>query len=521
MRVLTAQQMREADRRASAAGVPSIALMENAGREVASAMAAAFPDLASCRVAVVAGRGNNGGDGFVVARLLRGRGIDVRAVLLGRGADLRGDAATNLQRLREHGLAVTEVTSEAEWAAVGGEVLACDLIVDAIVGTGATAPLAGLAAGVVGDINEARKRVVAIDLPSGLIADRTDVPGEAIQATLTVALGTAKLALTQPPANALSGTLVVADIGIPTDVVARLEGPWIELLTKEFARRLLPARRHDVHKGELGRILIVAGSPGKTGAASLAGLSALRSGAGLVTIATPASSMSTVATLGREYMTLALDEDGDGLVTPAALARVLQFDADVIAAGPGLGRSAGVTAFVRGLLERATRPLVLDADALHAVAGAPKPSRPLSPPIALTPHPGEMAALTGMTPSGVQAQRLDVARAYATEHGVTVVLKGANTVIAAPDGRLFINSTGNPGMATAGTGDVLTGAIAAWAAQLRPIEDACALAVYLHGAAGDLAAAEEGESGLIAGDVLARLGRASRDLAAAAPPLRP
>ena len=508
--------MREADRRASAAGVPSIALMENAGREVASAMAAAFPDLASLRVAIVAGRGNNGGDGFVVARLLRARGIDVRALLIGRAAEVRGDAATNLQRLREQGLAVTEVTSEAEWAAAGGEILACDVIVDAIVGTGATSPLEGLAASVAGDINEARKRVVAIDLPSGLIADRTDVPGEAIQATLTVTLGTPKLALTQPPADALSGTLVVADIGIPPDVIARLEGPWVELLGRESARQRLPARRRDAHKGELGRILIIAGSPGRTGAASLAGLAALRSGAGLVTIATPASSMSTVATLGREYMTLALDEDEDGLVTPAALPRVLAFDADVIAAGPGLGRSAGVTAFVRGLLEQATRPLVLDADALHALAGAPKPSRPLSPPIALTPHPGEMAVLTGMTSAGVQAQRLDIARAYAADHRVTVVLKGAHTVIAAPDGRAFINSTGNPGMATAGTGDVLTGAIAAYAAQVRPIEDACVLAVYLHGAAGDLAAAEEGESGLIAGDVLARLGRAARDLAAPA-----
>jgi hydroxyethylthiazole kinase-like uncharacterized protein yjeF len=195
---------------------------------------------------------------------------------------------------------------------------------------------------------------------------------------------------------------------------------------------------------------------------------------------------------------------------------VTAFDADVIAVGPGLGRSPGVTAFVRGLVEQSPRPLVLDADALHAIAGGLTTSRRPSAPIVLTPHPGEMAALAGLTSAGVQAQRLDVARTYATTHGVTVVLKGANTVIAAPDGRAFINSTGNPGMATAGTGDVLTGAIAAYAARVRPIEDACAVAVYLHGAAGDLAAAEEGESGLIAGDVLARLGRAARDLAAPA-----
>jgi NAD(P)H-hydrate epimerase len=490
--------------------------MEHAGRQVVAAMRTTFPDLASLRVGIVAGRGNNGGDGFVVARLLRERHVDARVVLVGRRADVRGDAAVNLERLREMGFPVTELAGEADWAAARADVLACDVIVDALVGTGATSPLSGLTAEVVRDVNAARRRVVAIDLPSGLIADRTDIPGEAIEAVLTVTLAAPKLALTQAPAETRSGALVVADIGIPAEVIASLEGPWVEVLTRERVRRLLPVRRPDAHKGDFGHILIIAGSPGKTGAASLAGMAALRSGAGLVTVATPASSAPIVAALGREYMTLALDEDQHGLVTPSAVSRVTAFDADVIAVGPGLGRSPGVTAFVRGLVEQSPRPLVLDADALHAIAGALTASRHPSAPIVLTPHPGEMAALAGLTSAGVQAQRLDVARTYATTHGVTVVLKGANTVIAAADGRAFINSTGNPGMATAGTGDVLTGAIAACAARVRPIEEACALAVYLHGAAGDLAAAEEGDSGLIAGDVLARLGRAARDLAAPA-----
>jgi NAD(P)H-hydrate epimerase len=521
VRVLTAQQMREADRRAVASGIPSLTLMENAGSQVAAAMRAAFPDLASARVGILAGRGNNGGDGLVVARLLRERGIDTRVVLLARATDVKGDAAINLDRLRQAGLAVTEAPDEASWVSARSDLLACDVIVDALVGTGASAPLAGVTAAAVRDLNAARRRVVAIDLPSGLIADRTDVPGEAIEATLTVTLAAPKLALTQAPAETRAGALVIADIGIRADIIAGLEGPWVELVTKERARRLFPARRPNAHKGDFGHILIVAGSPGKTGAASLAGMAALRSGAGLVTVATPASSASIVASLGREYMTLALREGADGLVAPEALASVLAFDADVIAAGPGLGRSAGVTAFVRGLVERAERPLVLDADALFAMAGEPGALRRASRPVVVTPHPGEMARLAGSTASAVQANRLDTARAYASTHGVTVVLKGAHTVTAAPDGSASINTTGNPGMATAGTGDVLTGAIAAWAAQVQPIQDACALAVYLHGAAGDLAALEEGETGLVAGDLLAHLGRAARDLKNASAPVLP
>jgi NAD(P)H-hydrate epimerase len=487
--------------------------MENAGRQVVAAMASAWPDLPSVRVAVVSGRGNNGGDGFVVARLLHERRVRVRCVLIGRASDLRGDAATNLQRLRDMHLDVQEAPDEAAWAGVRDGVTQADVLVDALVGTGAASPLAGLAAGVVRDINAARRRVVAVDLPTGLIADRTDVPGDAIVATLTVTLGAPKLAFTQPPAESLVGVLVVADIGIPADVIARLDGSRVELLTRDRVRSLIPARRSDAHKGDFGHILIVAGSPGKTGAASLAAMAALRSGAGLVTVATPASSAPIVASLGREYMTLGLEEGEGGLVAPGALARVLAFDADVIAVGPGLGRSTGALQFVRRLVEQCRRPLVLDADALHALAGDSSALKGRgSAPTVMTPHPGEMAALAGVTAAAVQARRLEVARAYATTHGAVVVLKGSRTVIAAPDGGVAINSTGNPGMATAGTGDVLTGAIAAWAAQVHPVEDACAVAVYLHGAAGDLAAAEEGEIGLTAGDLLARLGRASLGL---------
>jgi NAD(P)H-hydrate epimerase len=517
VRVLTAQQMREADRRAIASGIPSLTLMEHAGSQVVAAMLTAFPDLGSLAVAVVCGRGNNGGDGFVIARLLHDRGIAARTVVIGGSADLRGDAAVNLARLRDLGASVEDVPDEEAWSRLRESIVAADVIVDAIVGTGLSAPLTGLAAAVVRDINAARRRVVAVDLPSGVIADRSDLPGEAVDAALTVTMGAPKLALTQPPAEARAGALVVADIGISAEILGRIGGAWVELVTRESARRLLPGRRQDSHKGDYGRILVVAGSPGKTGAASLAAMGALRSGAGLVTVATPAACADVVASLGREYMTLAL-ESAAGLVTTAALPSVIGFEADVVAAGPGLGRSDAVTAFIGGLVGQCRKPLVLDADALHGIArnlDVFQRRRGIS--TVLTPHPGEMAALTGRSIASVQANRIDVAREFATEHGVAVVLKGSRTVIAMPNGNVSINSTGNPGMATAGTGDVLTGALAAWMAQVPNLEAACRLAVYLHGAAGDLAAQDEGETGLIAGDLVARLGRAARGLAGPVP----
>jgi NAD(P)H-hydrate epimerase len=480
-------------------------------------MQTAFPDLASLRLGVIAGRGNNGGDGFVVARLLRERGANVRAMLVGRHADVRGDAQINLTRLLESGFTVTELAGDADWAAARADLLGCDVIVDAIVGTGTTSPLSGLSADVVRDVNAAGRRVVAIDLPSGLVADRTDVPGAAIEAVLTVTLAAPKLALTQPPAETHAGALVVADIGIPAAVIARLDGGWIELVTREIAGGLLPRRRADSHKGDYGRILVVAGSPGKTGAASLAAMGALRSGAGLVTVATPTPCVEVVASLGREYMTLALPSEA-GLVTAGSLQSVLAFDADVVAAGPGLGRSAGITTFIGGLVGQCRKPLVLDADALHGIArNLDVLERRRGIPTVLTPHPGEMSVLTGRSIADIQTNRIDIAREFALDHGVAVVLKGARTVIAMPNGHVSINTSGNPGMATAGTGDVLTGALAAWMAQVPNLESACRLAVYLHGAAGDSAASEEGEAGLIAGDVLAHLGRAARDLKSPAP----
>ena len=516
MRVLNTRQMRDADRRTiEEIGIPSIVLMENAGRQAVAAMEAAFDDLADSQVGVLCGRGNNGGDGFVVARTLIQRGVDVGVFLLGSVAEVTGDARINLEILGRIGLTVVEITSAQEWELHFSELSECDLVVDAILGTGFRGQLSGLLETVVADVNALGVPVVSIDLPTGLSADTHVVEGSAIEASMTVTLGAPKIPLVFPPADSHGGDLVIADIGIPMPVFDELEGDYLELLTRERMRELVPSRAADSHKGDFGRVLVIAGSLGRTGAAHLAAIGALRSGAGLVTIATPRSCVPIVAAMAPEYMTEALDETASGTVDYSAIDRVLDIKADVIAVGPGLGQSPGTSAFVQSLLERAGVPLVLDADALNAFVG--EPERLMGRDgvdVIITPHPGEMARLLDLTIEELQNNRLTYAREFAVGHKVHVMLKGHRTVIAGPDGRTFVNLTGNAGMATGGTGDLLTGMVAAWFAQLLDAEAASKLAVYLHGTAGDLAEADEGEVALIATDIAARLGDAVLELTA-------
>ncbi len=556
MRVLNTTQMREADRRTiEDLGIPSIVLMENAGHQVVAAIDAACGAWLAGRVAVFCGRGNNGGDGLVVARLLHERGVDVGVYLVGRCADLRGDARANLEAVLTLGITVVEiaveivvetaveiaverpvetagdvavdVTSEDGWTAHARDLAACTLIVDALVGTGARVPLDGLLATIVEGLNALAVPIVSVDLPSGLSADTADVQGAVIEAAMTVALGALKVPLILPPGDGYAGEVVVADIGIPDDVIETIDGPHLALLTPEALAAFTAPRPAESHKGSFGRVTVVAGSPGKTGAAALTALGALRSGAGLVTVATPAACLPIVAALAPEYMTHPLPEADDGGVAASAIDAVLAQVHDVIACGPGLGRTADVAAFVRALLDRATVPLVLDADALTVLGSTVLDNTVLNTalksaalrgseerPVVITPHPGEMARLIGRSVEDVQRNRLAVARAVAADHRVFVVLKGHRTIVATPEGRTFINPTGNPGMATGGTGDVLAGAVAAWLAQGLDPEDACCLAVFLHGCAGDLAADAEGEVAMTAGDVVKQLGAAWKRLAA-------
>lgn len=515
MRILNSAQMREADRRTiEEIGIPAIVLMENAGRQTVAAMEATFHDLAQLEIAVLCGRGNNGGDGFVVARTLAQRGVDVSVYLVGALTDVRGEARTNLEILGRLGLTVVEINDPTAWELHVSQIRSADLAVDALFGTGLRTPLTGLYETIVADINASDVPVVSIDLPSGLSADTPDLIGPCIDATMTVTLAAPKLPLVLPPGESHCGDVVIADIGIPDVVIETLEGRHLELLTRDRMRALIEPRPADSHKGDYGHVLVIAGSTGKTGAAHLTGMGALKSGAGLVTVATPKSCQPVVATMAPEYMTEPLPETEEGLAS-AALDVVLTRRVDVMAVGPGLGTAPGTVAFVQGLLERAGVPLVLDADALNAFVG--NPERLVGSEgrdVIITPHPGELARLIGVTTSDVQANRIDIAQGFAETHQLYVVLKGHRTLIATPEGRVFVNTTGNPGMATGGMGDVLAGMTAAWLGQLLDAEAACTLAVYLHGAAGDLAEASEGEVAMIPSDLLAHLGDAVMELTA-------
>jgi hydroxyethylthiazole kinase-like uncharacterized protein yjeF len=516
MRILNADQMREADRRTiQDIGLASLVLMENAGRQVVAAVESLYPDLAERRVAIVCGKGNNGGDGFVVARTLQQRGVDVSVFVIGKVAEVKGDARVNLEILGRIGQNVVEVADETAWELHGTEITGHDLIIDAMFGTGLSAPLTGFYETVVADINEGGVPIVSIDLPSGMSADTCDLIGDAIDATVTVTLGAPKLPLVLPPAESQSGEVVIADIGIPAEVFEQLEGPHIELLTREQMRPLIPARAVDSHKGDFGHVVVVAGSVGKAGAAVLCAQGALRSGAGLVTVASPRSCQPTIAAHGVEYMTEGLDETPDGTVHFAATDAVLGIEADVIVAGPGLGRGEGVTTFVRELLDKYDGPLVLDADALNAFADEPsllvgRDGRDLI----ITPHPGEMARLVGCSVEDLQADRIGIATDFAKRHKLYVVLKGYRTLVVTPAGKVFVNPTGCAGMATGGTGDVLAGMLAAWLGQLLDAEAACRLAVYLHGSAGELADADNGEVSMTAADLVDHIGDAVLELTA-------
>src|SRR5688572_27267555 len=516
MRILNAGQMREADRRTiQDIGIASLVLMENAGRQVVAAIESLYPDLAERNIAVVCGKGNNGGDGFVAARTLQQRGFDVSVFVIGSVADVKGDARTNLEILGRIGQPVVEVADETAWELHGAEITAHDLIIDALFGTGLSTPLTGFYETVVADINEAGVPIVSIDIPSGMSADTSDLRGDCIDATVTVALGAPKLPLVLPPAESKSGEVVIADIGIPGDIFDQLDGPQIELLTREQMRPLLPPREPDAHKGDFGRVLVVAGSVGKAGAAVLCGQGAMRAGAGLVTVASPQSCQPTIAAHAAEDMTEGLDETADGTVQHSPVDEVVNADADVTVDGTGLGPGDHGRSCVPEPLVRGEGPLILAGDALNAFEQEPaalvgREGRDLI----IAPLPGEMARLVGCAVEDLQADRIGITTDFARRHKLYVVLKGYRTLIVTPDEKVFVNPTGCPGMATGGTGDVLAGMLAGILAQLLDAEAACKLAVYLHGSAGELADADNGEVSMTAGDLIDHIGDAILEVTA-------
>jgi NAD(P)H-hydrate epimerase len=504
MKVLTAAEMREVDRRTIEGGIPGIVLMENAGHRVMEFLAEHFAPLADQRIVVLCGKGNNGGDGLVVARQLhtRFRPASLHVVLLADPGELKGDAAANLAMLLAAGGRVErEIPAEARSAT---------LLVDALLGTGVSGAATGVMLQGIREINHGfpLAAVVAVDLPSGMPTDSGEPAGEFARVDYTVTFTAPKVAQVMPPNCDHIGELAVGAIGSPPELFA---DTWLSLLEPAMFRELLAPRAPAGHKGTYGHVLVVAGSRGKTGAAAMAGLSALRAGAGLVTVASAASAIAEIASHAPELMTEPLPETESGSIALSANLEALARGKSVVAMGPGLGHAPQIAAMVQGLAASFEGPMVLDADALMSEGtrkGRPSHTR------VLTPHPGEMARLTGKSTADVQADRIGTARTHAIEHGVTLVLKGQRTVIAFPDGRVWINPTGTPAMGTGGSGDILTGLTAGLLAQFPDRADkAVAAAVYLHGLAGQLGAQALGEKCLIATDLLQYLPDAMEECA--------
>ena len=502
IRLATSDEMRRADRRATERhGVPSLVLMENAGRGAVDVIERVLGPVDGRRVAVVAGKGQNGGDGFVVARHLAARGALVSVWLAARGGEVGGDAATNLSTLERSGLPLTEVTDRPALETLGRMLGEADLVVDALLGTGVRGPATGTVADAIEAVNAGGRPVCALDLPSGLSAEHGERLGPTVHATLTVTFGLPKIGLYLPAGLAHRGQVELADLGVPRAWLE--EGLLTGLLEASDIQALLPPRPVDTHKGRFGHLLVVAGSLGKSGAAVLACRGALRVGTGLVTCATGLSQQPIVASHLVEAMTEALPETGAQTVSAKARERILDLALrmDALALGPGLGLDPETQGLVRELARDVERPVVLDADALTALVDALPTLRHARGPRLLTPHPGEAARLLGRTVAEVQATRVESARRLAGESGATVALKGAYTVVASPGGEAVLNPTGNSGMATGGTGDVLTGVAGGLLAQGLPPESALRAAVYLHGLAGDLVAASGRGVGLVAWDL--------------------
>jgi hydroxyethylthiazole kinase-like uncharacterized protein yjeF len=525
MKVLTADQMREVDRLTTDRyGVPSLQLMENAGAAVADYLVQAFPDLSTRNILVLCGKGNNGGDGFVVARRLREGGAPPRVFLFAEPSAVRGDAAVNLQLWQAGGGELHAVTSNSEWATAREELNEADLVVDALLGTGIKGPVEGLLASVIEDVNAWREKgpvrfrrargrfVISVDMPSGLPSGNEDFPGPVIRADVTVTFTAPKVGQLLAPRADCVGKLVVRDIGTPRELLdddPTLKLHWLE--PGEF-RGLPMVRKADPNKGNFGHALIVAGSVGKSGAAVLGGRAGLRVGAGLVTVATPASVLPIVAAGMPEMMTTPLLENDDGTVSIRNLDdnrfTYVARDKSVLAIGPGLSTNHETQQFIRTVLQKVSLPVILDADGLNAFVGRAEELRTGKPELlAITPHPGEMGRLLGATARDVQAKRLEVALDAAEKWKAFVILKGFHTILATPEGQAYVNTTGNPGMATGGTGDVLTGMLAGLTAEFgtKNWERVLGLGVYLHGLAGDVAAERVGEAPLIASDLIEAL----------------
>lgn len=509
MKLATGQEMREIDRRTMEEyGIGGLVLMENAGVEVARETGKWLKKHGKNRVLVLCGSGNNGGDGLVAARHLRNRGYAVKVLFLSSPDRLSADARTQFFTLQKMEIPYLEWKSTEHFA--GSEIESwlyeADVLLDGVYGTGFHGEMPELPAFAANWADKHEKPVLSIDIPSGVAADTGRVEGTAFRAEETITLALAKPGLLLGEGAVCAGRVKVKDIGIPQALLTE-ERLRMNLITRADVRRWLPERCADSHKGSFGHAVLMGGSGGMLGAVRMAAKAALKAGSGCVTAIVPASLQTPFQTAEMELMTHAVRENEKQQFAPDAAGDILaywQADArkNAYALGMGLGRYEGAERFVSELIRKAEKPMVLDADGLMAIAGQTDVLRENRAGLILTPHPGEMAALTGLSIAEIEANRLETAREYAAKWKTVVVLKGHRTVVAAPDGQLWLNGTGNSGMATAGSGDVLSGLITGLLAQGMPIMKAALSAVYIHGAAGDAMAELYGEHGLIAGNLL-------------------
>lgn len=503
MEILTDKQMQEVDRRAmEELKMPGLILMENAGNRVFQEIAA-VNSLPGKKILIACGGGNNGGDGFVIARHLAAAGAKVAVLALAAREKYRGDAAVNLNLLNHTPLNLDFILKETDLARVDFYLEGASLVVDSLLGTGLSQEVHGLYKEVIDKINLFSGRVIATDIPSGINASTGAVMGVAVKASLTVTFAFPKRGLFFYPGREYCGKIKIADIFIPS-FLAEEEGSGVVSLTKEKALAMLPQRRGNSHKGDYGRVFILAGAPGYTGAAFLTSMTAQRAGAGLVTLGVPAGLHNIMESLLTEVMTVSLPETPNGGLSaqsPEVMKNYLK-KSDVLAIGPGLGKGKDIREILLSLLPIYASPMVIDADGLNAIAPTPEVLRQASLPPVLTPHLGEMSRLTGLSVAEIKKNSLELAREMSEKWQAVLVLKGAPTIVALPRGAVYVNTTGNEGMATGGTGDVLTGLIAGFIAQGVSPAEAAVAAVYLHGFAGDLAAEKLGKRGLIASDVM-------------------
>ncbi len=524
MKALTAQQMREVDRLTTERfDISGLNLMEEAGKAVAQAIVARLERVNeenpgdSARVSVLCGTGNNGGDGLVAARHLRLSGIDASVYVLGQSEKLHGDAAENLRRLTKTGGELRFIEDEKDWDEAIEEIEESDVIVDALLGTGLRGAATGLTAKTILRLNEYSRNatlamprlIVAVDMPSGLPSDGESTDGPVLQVHQTITFTAPKIGQLVSRDAAATGALIVAPIGSPVELVDELGKDGVRWISAEEFAGMPLVRAADSNKGTYGHVLLVAGSVGKSGAAILGGHMALRAGAGLVTVATPAPVLPIVAGAQPELMTAPLEATAAGTIALKAVQgegwKTLERGKTVLAIGPGLGSEPETQEAIRALVKNTELPIVLDADGLNAFDGrADELSDRKSKFLAITPHPGEMGRLLGSSTKQVQEDRLKAAQDAAKKFNAHVILKGFHTIVAGPDGGVFVNTTGNPGLAKGGTGDVLTGLLAALTAQFKTDDwlRVLALGVYLHGLAADMGVEQLDPSGFLAGDLV-------------------